>query len=1475
METVFSDPTDIVGGLAAALPTNGDDILNGTAAGETIEGLAGDDTINGSGGNDILIGGDAADIPNPAGIPDPAVSNNAGNDILDGGTDDGGIGDVAVFFGTPADFSFVLDPEGNLEVVDNVSGEEDLLLNIETIRFIDPVTADTVDIPFATAFASAGGGATEGDDILNGTGGADIINGLGGNDEINGLGGADELSGGPGMDTLRGGNGADTLLGGDGDDILDGDGQGNNGAQADVLDGGAGNDTLLGRGGADDLTGGLDNDIIIAGGGADTIFWSAGDGRDIIDGGGGTDRLRIQGSDEDETFFIETVADYQSRTGIDAEALVAATDIVVSRSTDGGVTSSVITELNRVDDIDVNGGGGADTFVVSGDFTGTDLDPDTITITGSEGDDTVDISGLTSGHRVVFNTNGGNDMIVGDPRPQDVINAPTGAQVSDNGDGTTSITGGQQFALTQSDLSELLNLVRGLPSDLAEDHATGIRDLEGTGNNLANPDFGSADQPFIRLTEARYGEKDEATGNRGINPIFDGLEPREISNILGTQESDLPTSAEDANTFFMAFGQYFDHGLDFLPKGGNGTIAIDGVDVHGGPPGSGNFADLTRGSVDHIDANGVPQHINQASPFVDQNQTYGSTELVGQFLREGDGNGGLGSKMLTGGPDPSNPDYSLLPTLRELILHHWENDTEFSDPVHMPAGPMSFREYFTDLPYTNGAGDAVTGTLVDANGDINEDMVPFINGDFMGSGYTLVGDANPFVSLLDHYVSGDLRANENFALTAIHTIWARNHNYHVENLEAAGFAGNAEELFQAAKILNESEYQRVVFDEFADQLLGGLKGSGSHGFDDYNPAVDARVSHEFAAAAYRFGHSLISQTFTVIDENGQPKQVPLTDAFLNPTNDADAFDQPLPPGYNPQPGYEQRGVNGVVEGIAGQPAEEVDFNVVDAVRDDLVRIRADLFSFNVARGWDVGLGTLNQVRADLMKSNDPYVSEAIDLSGEDLSPYSSWQDFGNRNGLSPAILAQFMAAYPDLVLQTPEEISAFQDANPDIELTGAGNNVVRGIDRVDFWVGGLAEEHINGGMVGATFWVVLHEQFDRLQEGDRFYYIDRVEDFDFYQQVEDQTFSDIIERNTGLEGLPEDIFTTDAERVDDDTDSDTDGDNAGDDADSGDSSGDDGNDDQSAGDDSGSGGSGSGSGSDSGNSVDAPMTIIGGVGAETLIGGSSADMIAGNGADDTLLSGSGDDTVAGGTGADIIVGGEGDDVLIGNDGDDTIVGDEGNDFILGGDGNDHIIAGDGNDWVNAGTGRDVVDLGAGDDTVVASWGDWGDVYRGGEGVDTYDMAAVTSDTTVDLGVGVASSSQSGVDMISDFENVITGAGNDTIIANSSANVMTGGAGDDTFVFNSVADADGTHITDFAPGDTIDLSGIAANYNFAGDGSFDLLGEGATFSQAGQLIVRTDGDDLIVEGNVDNNNDADFAIRVSGKPNLDPSDFNGV
>ncbi len=169
-------------------------------------------------------------------------------------------------------------------------------------------------------------------------------------------------------------------------------------------------------------------------------------------------------------------------------------------------------------------------------------------------------------------------------------------------DDDVAVTGA--FQLTASDVAGLKNLVNGLQA-FDDNDAVGIRDLEGTGNNRANPDFGAADQPFIRITNPHLGEFDTATGNRAINPIFAGLDPRAISNMLGAQEAGLPTNAADANIFFMAFGQYIDHGLDFLRKGGNGTIEIGGPGTGSGPS-TNNPADLTRGTVTGFDANGIP-----------------------------------------------------------------------------------------------------------------------------------------------------------------------------------------------------------------------------------------------------------------------------------------------------------------------------------------------------------------------------------------------------------------------------------------------------------------------------------------------------------------------------------------------------------------------------------------------------------------------------------------------------------------------------------------------------------------------------------------------------------------------------------------------------------------------------------------------------------------------------------------------------
>ena len=1318
-----------------------------------------------------------------------------------------------------------------------------------------------------------------------------------------------------------------------------------------TIDGTGGNNILVGSDAGNTFDAGTGDDIVFAGGGTDAVVWNANtatanslnnsDGRDIIDGGDGTDTFTVNGNNNSELYRIYT-RDAAAAAGI--VGLNAITEIVITR----GAANTVIAELESIEEISINTAGGAgDDIQVFGDFTGTSLNLNTITINGSQGDDTVDISSLTSAHRIVFKSNGGNDTIIGTLRPQDVIELPNGQTLDDYtsttfANGTTTYANGTHtitllnsadsddevidgaFGYTESDIAGLKAMVNGQqPAQAGDDDVpVGVRELSGYNNNVAHPTWGNADGMFIRLTEARYGEYNEAIGNRDINPVFEGLDARNISNILGAQEAGLPHAGNDANIFFMAMGQYIDHGLDFLPKGGNGSIEIGAPGTgHPGAPVA-NPADLTRGTVHHIDENGIPQHQNQTSPYVDQNQAYGSHSLVGQFLRESDGNQGYGMRLLAGAPDPSNPDFSLLPTLRELIQHHWQANTIFTDP-DLPGGAISFREYYTNYQISEG----VTGTLFnEANGAYDPQILSKVISNFMGSGQPLLLDTNPYISVLDHYVAGDGRANENFALTSIHTIWARNHNYHVEGLLAAGFEGTPEEVFQAAKMLNEAEYQRVVFDEYLETLLGGLRSDGTHGFEEYNPNVDTSISHEFAGAVFRFGHSLIGQTMTVLDADGNPQQVSLFDAFLNPSNDPSVFTMPLDQlaqyGYVPQPGYAQHGVNSIIGGTLSQPAENVDFNIVDAVRNDLVRISADLFSFNVTRGWDLGIGTLNQVRKDLAASTNPYVSEAVGFAGGDLSAYTSWEDFQDRNDLTDAVIAQFKQAYPDLVLE-PVDIPAFQQVNPDIEVTirDDGKGVVKGIDRLDLWVGGLAEKHINGGVVGQTFWVVLHEQFERLQDGDRFYYISRFDDFDFYENfIDGQEFADIVARNTGMTDLPEHLFETeelededdddendgdtgndddedsdgddgtdeDDESDGDDTDDDEDDDDTDEDDDGDDDSDDEEDDDETDGDDNDDDDDTDGDDDDDVAPTPAPTTPhrTGTSQSDVLIGTAEANNVVAFAGDDVAIGEAGDDSISAGEGSDFVNAGDGRDVVFAGAGDDQVFGGAGADMLYGDAGADHIFGDDGDDMINAGAGADTVFGGVGNDMFIAEAGDGNDLYfgdegNGGVGVDTLDMSAATSNVQVHLGngslmLGYATGGETGHDTLWAIENVNTGLGNDTITASNAVNVMNGGAGNDTFVFETAAAADGDTIVGFQPGDRLDLSGIDANTATAANESFTLI-NGGTFTAAGQIAVtfetREDGEYTVVSGNVNADTEADFKIELEGHRTLTNSNFN--
>ncbi|WP_146150891.1 beta strand repeat-containing protein [Allosphingosinicella deserti] len=306
---------------------------------------------------------------------------------------------------------------------------------------------------------------TAGNDIADGVtpffiGGNDTLNGNAGDDVLNGNGGMDQLNGGTGNDALNGGAADDVAIfsgplanyrfslsgtnlvvtdgvGTDGADTLNGIEQLRFGAQSLVLRlGTAGGNTLNGAAANDLLLGFGGNDVVNGAGGADIVIQDAASGgRDSIDGGAGIDTFAVVGAAGVEAFRIYTRA---AAVAAGMTGLAASTEVVITRN--GTNNAAIIAELDNIEELYINtlnvtapGGGGpvaGDTIQIIGNFNGTSLNFNTITINGDEGDNTIDISTLESAHRIVFRSGGGNDVIVGTLRPVDVIELPVGADVS-------------------------------------------------------------------------------------------------------------------------------------------------------------------------------------------------------------------------------------------------------------------------------------------------------------------------------------------------------------------------------------------------------------------------------------------------------------------------------------------------------------------------------------------------------------------------------------------------------------------------------------------------------------------------------------------------------------------------------------------------------------------------------------------------------------------------------------------------------------------------------------------------------------------------------------------------------------------------------------------------------------------------------------------------------------------------------------
>jgi hypothetical protein len=107
-------------------------------------------------------------------------------------------------------------------------------------------------------------------------------------------------------------------------------------------------------------------------------------------------------------------------------------------------------------------------------------------------------------------------------------------------------------------------------------------------------------------------------------------------------------------------------------------------------------------------------------------------------------------------------------------------------------------------------------------------------------------------------------------------------------------------------------------------------------------------------------------------------------------------------------------------------------------------------------------------------------------------------------------------------------VRRFSDITDDVEVQQTLRELYGDVNNIDLWVGGLAEDHVPGSSFGPLIQRVLIDQFQRLRDGDRFWY-ERVFSGQELDQLRRITLADIIERNTTVEGLQDNVFFMRAE----------------------------------------------------------------------------------------------------------------------------------------------------------------------------------------------------------------------------------------------------------------------------------------------------------------------------------------------------------
>ena len=532
----------------------------------------------------------------------------------------------------------------------------------------------------------------------------------------------------------------------------------------------------------------------------------------------------------------------------------------------------------------------------------------------------------------------------------------------------------------------------------------------------------------------------------GISEIAPGPDARYISNRIFADRTQNLFSENSVTQWAYNWGQFIDHSVGLRESGDTPMEIIFSANdpLELFTHDSGVIPATRSHFVINEKRNKPAQQINTVSSLIDAWAIYGGSEERLEWLREGPVDG-----------DMSNNSAYLLMT----------------------------HDGF--LPRATERGDASSAPAMERQGQLQ-----------------FAPDADDQV-----VIAGDVRANENIALTTVQTLFAREHNRIVGLLPTDW---SEQQKFALARELVIATQQYITYEEFLPAV--GVTLSAPTG---YNRRVDPSITNEFATVGFR-AHSMIHGEIEIENsrsayDDGTLETFRSLGFEVVAEDDAVEIAVPLNIAFGQPQFLPLLGLDAIAKGLGGEPQYKNDEQIDNQLRSVLFQIPgnnnpdcldgpllpgcyqlvSDVGTLDIMRPRDHGIARYNDLReayglprytdftqitgeaSDEFPVDDPLIDPLNPIDDPDILDFIELRDLeGNTIPLDSE------AADGEAVAGTRRTT-----------LAARLKALYGDVDSVDAFVGMVSEAHLPGSELGPLQHASWQQQFEALRDGDRHFYL--------------------------------------------------------------------------------------------------------------------------------------------------------------------------------------------------------------------------------------------------------------------------------------------------------------------------------------------------------------------------------------------------